>query len=568
MKTRSLPFSCARCTVSSDGRSDRRALVSHKRSRALLGMAVVASAASSTEAFQVPPRTPMSTQKNAPPLRTGTTFDNIPSQLDSSPEAPYRSDAVVIPESPSSWGYGVEEQHQEFVFAPTSTPDLSLLWSDTIQPVLTASLLITGNTVGAGCLAMPELVQGPGLLPCSVLLVVSYLLNLMSGLLLAEIAIRQQQAEQPVSSSFQELAMSTLQSPLASKTISALSLLVNCCVLVYNFGQVGFMGSVLAGQESVALWAASAWGLGQMALLATQSTKALSEVASGFVLLLFASFGALLAPKLYAFDLDATAAQLWQPGLDHEPWAASLPYVAPVLLMATVYQNIVPTIAKLLDFDRAKTFFSITVGSFIPLVMYLVWCLACSSSLNGTGMDWSIMGFSHGWEGIILAIFSLATLVGSSLSTGMSVAEEVDDFLQPVFRALTSPPDREETPAASTLDVPSPLAAVAASVGPLWVAFGMSSHSVTDALSFAGLFGTPILYGAIPILMAWRQGQNAKEADAIPQWTALTLEEPSPRRSSWAPAFGLGLLGVTSSGFFGEEIWSRVSAAGIVDSHM
>jgi tyrosine-specific transport protein len=263
---------------------------------------------------------------------------------------------------------------------------------------------------------------GPRLLPCSELLVVSYLLNLVSGLLSAEIAICQQPTEQPVSSSLRTLALSTLQSPLSSKTISALSLLVNCCFIVYYFGQVGIMGSALSSQESLSLGAAFAWGLGLMGLLATQSTKALLEVASGFVLLLFASFGALLAPKFMSFDLDSAAALLWKPGtiLDHDQWVSSLSCVAPVFLVATMYQNIVPMIAKLLDFDRAKTYFSITVGSFVPLVMYLAWCLACSSPTNhGSDGD-----FPHGWEGIALAVFSLITLAGGSLSTGISVAEE------------------------------------------------------------------------------------------------------------------------------------------------
>jgi len=51
-----------------------------------------------------------------------------------------------------------------------------------------------------------------------------------------------------------------------------------------------------------------------------------------------------------------------------------------------MYQNIVPSITKLLDFDRAKTTATILIGSLIPpMGMYKMYCYAAlGGGLDGT----------------------------------------------------------------------------------------------------------------------------------------------------------------------------------------
>ena len=76
-----------------------------------------------------------------------------------------------------------------------SSPSLSWNLAD-IQSVLTTALLVTGNTVGAGALVLPELAAKPGFAISTAMFSVAYLINLMSGLILAEVAIKQHEAEQ------------------------------------------------------------------------------------------------------------------------------------------------------------------------------------------------------------------------------------------------------------------------------------------------------------------------------------------------------------------------------------
>jgi tyrosine-specific transport protein len=45
----------------------------------------------------------------------------------------------------------------------------------------------------------------------------------------------------------------------------------------------------------------------------------------------------------------------------------------PVMLVALVYHNIVPVICSKLKYDRKQIIKAITIGSAIPLVMFLVW---------------------------------------------------------------------------------------------------------------------------------------------------------------------------------------------------
>eukprot|EP00588_Corethron_pennatum_P013797 CAMPEP_0194275450 /NCGR_PEP_ID=MMETSP0169-20130528/8284_1 /TAXON_ID=218684 /ORGANISM="Corethron pennatum, Strain L29A3" /LENGTH=366 /DNA_ID=CAMNT_0039018911 /DNA_START=94 /DNA_END=1190 /DNA_ORIENTATION=- len=231
--------------------------------------------------------------------------------------------------------------------------------------VLSAALLITSNEVGASMMVLPGLCAGPGMAVSSGLIACVYVVNLCSGLLIAEVAINQYEASScEVPSSFKELADANLRSGTASDLITAVSLFVNACVLSYDLTRAGEMATdaaaPLLGAGTAAALAHSHVGLflaaaSAAALVSSVGGARLSAVASVACAALFACFVGLVAPGLAA--ISAPAAVWAAPGTDafgSAAFAADVSTFVPVLLTTMTYMNIVPTVAKTLAYDRTS----------------------------------------------------------------------------------------------------------------------------------------------------------------------------------------------------------------------
>jgi tyrosine-specific transport protein len=422
-----------------------------------------------------------------------------------------------------------------------SLSSVSSILSD-VWPVVSAAFLITGNTVGAGCLVMPELAMGPGFLNTAGIFGMAWILNLISGLLIADIAIQQQQTQttSKSSASFQELAHSNL-GPHLGAVVSCISLFVNSCVLSFDLGRVGVVGNAILPQLSTDTWSI-VWGSGLAALLASQTSRNLSSVASLCVMALFVSFGSLLLPGWHAVSPEFT---IWQPGTAPD-CTNCMAQLAPIILMSMIFQNIVPVVTKNLDYDKNKTVMALLFGSGIPLVLYLSWIYVCL----GGGVDLSLLGTmmdnipSNGAEGgltaILLTVFSLSTLAGSSLGAGLSLIEEITS-LSKRGGIATNNNNSDISEWSSKVPV------VLASVGlPMAAVIALGCDNMTGALSLAGSLGSPLLYFLLPVFMGHSQRQqnnNRPEASA-----------PS---SSLIPSASLPIIGGLSGIFVGQEVITR-----------
>ena len=202
----------------------------------------------------------------------------------------------------------------------------------------------------------------------------------------------------------------------------------------------------------------------------------------------------------------------------------------PIILLSLVYQNIVPSVTKILGYDRQKTTASLALGSFIPFAMYMAWLFA---SMGG-GID-----TSAGFAGPLLTGFTFATIAGSSIGTTMSVAEECDSFLKTMSTTdLDIAPTRSSTDDDKDNNDVFSLPAVAASLAIPMAGVLLGGEDMIGALGVAGSIGTPLLYGAVPALMAWNQRQESQyQKNLVPGGMA-----------------SLGALGLASTGFVGEEL--------------
>jgi tyrosine-specific transport protein len=332
-----------------------------------------------------------------------------------------------------------------------------------------------------------------------------YVYNLISGLLLADVAISlHESSECEVPGSFKDFVDTALRSDAAGTLTAGASLLSNGCFLAY--------GAVAAG--SLLADTLPGWGLdpvvGTVAFAAiislfaaTQSNAGLERIANAVVMVVFSSFAALLMPSIASVS-DPVGTFL-APGTNPGGFASAVGSAVPLLLSSLMYQNIVPSITKLLDFDRAKTTAAIAIGSLIPMGMYIAWCYAAL----GGGLDGTT---ASGAGAAAFTAFSASALFVSCLTAVMSLAEEYESLL---FSRTEEDDDGDCPTISNRFSIP----AVAASVmPPVAVALAFAEGGdLTGALHFNGAFIVPFLYGLLPIILyrSVRQYQHQDSAISI-----------------------------------------------------
>jgi len=381
-------------------------------------------------------------------------------------------------------------------FSKDAGTRVRLDWKGIIS-VLSCALLITGNTVGAGALVLPQLTARTGLSVASVILFGIYFINVISGCLIAEVAIHQYESSSSSSSSlgnnapssFKSLADSSLNSHLVGNAVSGTSLMANIAVLTFALARGGSTMSTMLTKGAVS---ARTMSLALASLLATAcascSSKHLSHVASVVVVVLFGSFGCLLVPGMA--NVPNPIATLFAPGTGAADLANTIAYTAPIFLDAMVYQNIVPSVTRILSYNRIKTATALALGQLMPTLLYLSYCFA----VNGGGI-------TPNSGGLFLAIFSLSAIWGSAMGCVLSIGEEIQSLL---FKKATA--KRRST---QPLYVPAVLTAV---VVPLGITAMNVGGDFTGALRLAGGYFCPMLYGFLPAIMALIQRRKQKKS--------------------------------------------------------
>jgi len=369
-----------------------------------------------------------------------------------------------------------------------------------------------------------------------------FFVNLISGLLIGEVAINQYEqninTSKEAPSSFKDLAddLLTIDGLDVGQFVSITSILINYCIVSFALMRSGEVAVDLASALSLAdanSLSETSLAIGFTALVttlvSTQSRKTLSQITSGAVALLFMSFGSILLPGLANMQQDVMTT-LSTPGTS-ESFLDGMSIAAPIFISTMVYQNIVPTVTKLLEYDRTKVMTTLTIGSAIPMIIYTAWCTA----VLGGGISIDAAG-GTGLQSILLLAFSTASIGGSSIACVMSLAEE--------FKSqLSTNIENESTEGA---DFSLPVVALAA-LPPLGAGLLFSNgEGMRTALELAGSFGSPLLYGILPTLLAWKQKDIFSKS----------LQE----RVEMVPGgnFSQIALLVASTGFIGAQLFSKV----------
>jgi hypothetical protein len=236
--------------------------------------------------------------------------------------------------------------------------------------VFGAAALVAGTTVGAGVLALPAATVATGFVPSTAALLVACVFMTTSGLLIAEKTLNEIARTGRPGLGLLELYKNTL-GPEWSFVGTAAYFFLHYAMMVAYIAQGGnnvqaVMGSVAGGLPPQAVFATVVGA----SLLFTKPAL-VEKVNNGMVLAVGLSFLGIVAIGAQSADWST----LVNPAAQHPE---AIVGCFPILFLALVYQNIVPTVVNNLEGDRTKITQAIVGGTIGRFSLPECICFSCS----------------------------------------------------------------------------------------------------------------------------------------------------------------------------------------------
>jgi len=349
--------------------------------------------------------------------------------------------------------------------------------------VFGGSLLVAGTSIGGGMLALPVLTSLAGFLPSIVIYLLCWLFMASTGLLFLEISQWMKGDANIVS-----MAEKTLGKPGKYFAWIIYLFLFYCLTVAYIVG----CGNIVS---ELSPYHISDW-LGPLlfAILFAPFILISTNLASHLNIWLVSGLA------LSYFGFVFLGFHYVQPALikSHD-WSYSMK-VLPIAFTSFAYQGIVPTLATFMHHDAKSIRRAILIGSFIPLIAYIIWewlilgiiPLEGANGLRetlqqGKNAVYPLKYFLYNESVYLLGqAFAFFALVTSFLGVTLGLRDFFADGLN------------------ISKDMKGKLwLALLVLLPPLAIAISYP-HIFLIALDYAGGFGCALLLGLLPILMVWR----------------------------------------------------------------
>jgi tyrosine-specific transport protein len=346
--------------------------------------------------------------------------------------------------------------------------------------------LVTGCCIGAGMLGLPVLTALAGFMPASFFFILSWLFMLSTSFLLLE-----------VNQTFK-------------KEVNFITM------LGATFGNIGkALGWILFSFLFYSLMVAYVVGSGQLFSdfireylnLSTPQWTGSLAISLLFGLFLYAGTKTVdIVNQILMIGLVMTYFILVVMGISHvkveyltyNNWSLAI-YGLPVMIISFGFHNLIPSLSSYLEHDVKKMKFAIFVGSFIPLLIYLVWewLILGLVPIEGNGgfrealnqgdmatrALYSAVGSS--WIVEIAQYFAFFAIVTSFLAVALSFVDFLADGLNIKKKGLNK------------------FGLCLLSLAPPFIFSLIYPRIFLNALNYAGAFGAVILFGILPAAMAW-----------------------------------------------------------------
>lgn len=357
--------------------------------------------------------------------------------------------------------------------------------------VLGASLLIAGCCTGAGMLGLPLVTVSAGFLSSSVAFIIGWAFMLATGLLLLEANLWYGEG----------IHLMTLTERTLGKFAKYF------VALLFGFLFYCLLVAYLAGGGSI------------INEFAEHSFGIFIDPFSGSVMLMLL-FGAVvfmgtskvdLVNRLLMLGLALAYLGLVLIGLPHVKKAhlegGALKYALPALpaiIISFGYHNLVPSLTTYLKGNARELRLSIIIGSFIPLIIYLIWNgiilgilpdkdlqAAIASGSMITGLLRETVGTSYVVD--LMHLFAFFAIITSFLAVALSFVDFLSDGLK------------------IKKNFGGSLFLLSLVLLPPTIFSYIYPSIFLTALNYAGAFGAVLLFGIIPVLMVWKGRKERNE---------------------------------------------------------
>lgn len=362
----------------------------------------------------------------------------------------------------------------------------------TFGRVLGAILLIAGCCIGAGMLGVPVVSAVAGFRPSILMFLLGWGFMVATGLLLLEVNLWFAKETNMVTISGQLLGA-------GGKIVAWSGFLFIFYAL--NLSYISGSGELIVDfiergmHIAMPLWIANIFSTVILGFILYFGIKAADKFNRIFMLGLVICYGIFVA---------IGAPYVHSEYFQYENWEFA-PVVLPLVILSFGYHNLVPSIANYLYRDVKMLRLTIVIGSLIPLVVYLVWEWLILGLVPVEGANGLKEALSQGqmathvlqdvtgnrWIATVAQAFAFFAIATSFISVSLSFVDFLADGL-----------NIEKTPKGKLL------LCFLVLVPPLFFAI-VYPQIFLSALSYAGGVGAVVLFGLLPVAMAW-QGRYRK----------------------------------------------------------
>lgn len=337
-------------------------------------------------------------------------------------------------------------------------------------------LLVTGTCIGGGMLALPVLTSMGGFFPSTVVYFLCWIFMACTGLLFLEVSHWMNKDANIVS-----MAERTLGPVGKAAAWIVYLFFFYCLTLAYMVGGGNLVTLVLPLPD----WSGPFLFTLLFAPFVIAGARVVGKINGVLVVGLALSFFAFLFMGYTFVNVEQ---------LQERNWSYAL-FALPIAFTSFGYQGVIPSLNHYMNYDVRKTRLAILIGSFIPLVTYIIWeafilgivptegpgglIAAMESGSNAVDPLKNFIISSHVY--IVGQFFAFFALTTSFLGVTLGLLDFLSDGLKIKDKKVLS---------------------FLVFIPPLIFAT-LYPHLFLKALDLSGGFGSSLLLGVLPIVMVW-----------------------------------------------------------------
>jgi tyrosine-specific transport protein len=344
------------------------------------------------------------------------------------------------------------------------------------------ALLVAGTSIGGGILALPVATSLSGFIPSVFIYILCWLFMASTGLLFLEVSSWMKEESNIIS-----MAKTTLGKPGKWFAWILYLFMFYCLTLAYVVGCGNLVSQLFPDLVS------AKWGSLLFVLIFGPFVYAGAHVVGRLNVFLMLGLG-----LFYAAFVVMGLPHVNLEHLNYTNWPMII-FGLPIAFTAFAYQGIIPTLNQYMNYDIRKVRLAILIGSFIPLVAYLIW----QTLIQGIIPTFGPGGLAEARENGDSAVVPLKNFIEASyvyvLGQFFAFFALVTSFFGVTLGLLDFLADGLELKKNKWNKI---WLCLLIFIPPLIISYS-HPHVFLEALDYAGGYGCALLLGLLPILMVW-----------------------------------------------------------------